>query len=148
MSSTSYHKFCVDMPQGCAVILQGKYICHQALRTVGARERITMVTSFRPKSPFLADDSTLTTVRGISDLRDLYYEWASYRLEIVEERIRMQLRKMRAAYEVGRPTDTRGIKAFLAEQAAFLAHTNEEMVQDELVVYGHQPQVDIPDVKV
>jgi len=131
--------------QGCAVIMQGRYITHQALHALGAQERITMVTSFRPKSPHLRDDAVLSTVRGISDLSQLYYEFGSYRLEILEERIRAQLQKMRADHAVGKRTDTRALKAFLREQEEFLGHTNGEVVQDEDVVSGHQPVMDIPD---
>ena len=130
--------------QGCAVIMQGRYITHQALHALGAQERITMVTSFRPKSPHLRDDAVLTTVRGISDLSQLYYEFGCYRLEILEERIRAQLKKTRADHALGRRTDTRALKAFLKEQEEFLAHTNGEIVQDEDVVSGHQPVMDIP----
>ncbi|PVH91173.1 hypothetical protein DM02DRAFT_546313, partial [Periconia macrospinosa] len=38
--------------QGCAMLLQGRYVTHQAMRARGGKERITSVTSFRPKSPF------------------------------------------------------------------------------------------------
>jgi hypothetical protein len=37
--------------EGCVVILQGKYITYQALRALGAKERVTAVTSWRPLSP-------------------------------------------------------------------------------------------------
>ena len=48
-----------NLSQGCAVVLQGRYIEHQALRALGQRERITMVTSFRPRSSSLPDDTVL-----------------------------------------------------------------------------------------
>lgn len=124
--------------------MQGRYITHQALHALGAQERITMVTSFRPKSPHLRDDAVLTTVRGISDLSQLYYEFGHYRLEILEERIRAQARKLRTDHAAGKKTDTRMLKAFLKEQLEFLEHTNSEIVQDEDVVAGHQPELDIP----
>lgn len=130
--------------QGCAVIMQGRYITHQALHALGAQERITMVTSFRPKSPHLWDDAVLTTVRGISDLSQLYYEFGRYRLEILEERIRAELRKLSSDRAAGKRTDTRALKAFLKQQVEFLSHTNGEIVQDEDVVAGHQPVIDIP----
>ena len=124
--------------------MQGRYITHQALRALGARERITMVTSFRPKSPQVADDTVLSTVRGISDLSELYYEFGLYRLEMLEERIRYQLKRIHDAHAAGKKTDTRGLKKFLAEQEKFLQRTNEEMIQDEDVVAGKQPELDIP----
>ncbi|KZL79494.1 hypothetical protein CI238_05854, partial [Colletotrichum incanum] len=40
---------CRDM--GTAVVMQGRYIEHQALKAFGDRKRISMVTSFRAKSP-------------------------------------------------------------------------------------------------
>ncbi|KAK3067548.1 hypothetical protein LTR53_015532, partial [Teratosphaeriaceae sp. CCFEE 6253] len=101
---------------GCAVVMQGRYITHQALRALGAQERITMVTSFRPKSPFLRDDSVLSTVRGISDLSTLYYEYGRYRLEMLEQRVQAQLQQMRDDRAAGRKTDEKGLKEFLGEQ--------------------------------
>ncbi|KAK6381895.1 hypothetical protein LTR65_010935 [Meristemomyces frigidus] len=132
---------------GYAVVMQGRYITHQALRALGAQERITMVTSFRPKSPFLADDTVLTTVRPISDLSQVYYEFGRYRLEMLEERVRVQLKRLREAHTAGKKTDTKALKQFLEEQDHFLQRTNEEIVLDENVVAGHQPELDIPNEK-
>ncbi|KAL9129910.1 MAG: hypothetical protein Q9217_001758 [Psora testacea] len=121
---------------GCAVVLQGRYIEHQALRAFGTTERITSVTSFRPKHPQCPDDTVLTTVRPISDLSELYFQFSEYRLEMLEERIRNQLKVIRDASRVGKKFNTRSMKAFLKEQEDFLAHMNKEMVQDEFVVKG------------
>lgn len=106
-----------------------------------------MVTSFRPRSPFLADDSVLTTVRGISDLSELYYEYGLYRLEMLEERIRVQLKQIRETHAAGKRIDTKAIKAFLEEQESFLGRTNAEIVPEENVVAGHQPELDVSDEK-
>ncbi|KAL4868895.1 hypothetical protein BDV12DRAFT_185606 [Aspergillus spectabilis] len=57
--------------QGAAVVLQGRYIDHQALKAHGGRERISMVTCFRPTSPLVKDETVLVGVRGISDLSEL-----------------------------------------------------------------------------
>jgi len=95
-----------------------------------------MVTSFRPRSPLVRDDTVLTTVRPISDLGELYYQFAKYRLEMLEERVRQQLRDMVDAKTAGRAMATRKLKAFLAEQEGFLAHTNREIVEEENVVKG------------
>lgn len=43
--------------QRSAVVLQGRYINHIALPSKNCRERVTMVTSFRPKDHMLAEDS-------------------------------------------------------------------------------------------
>jgi hypothetical protein len=123
-------------PQGCAVVLQGKYIEHQALAALGTTERITMVTSFRPRNPILRDDTVLTTVRAISNLPELYGQFSEYRLEILEERIRLQLKEIRDARAAGRGVATTKLKIFLEEQERFLAHMNREMVDDEKVVMG------------
>lgn len=96
-----------------------------------------MVTSFRPKSSVLPDDTVLTTVRCISNLSDLYFEFCEYRLEMLEERIRKQMKEMRSARSAGRPFNTKKLKEFLAEQEKFLAHMNSEIVSDELVTKGH-----------
>jgi hypothetical protein len=126
---------------GCAVVLQGRYIMHQALRALGTKERITSVTSFRPKSPFVRDDTILASVRPISDLSELYYDFGEYRLEIMEERIRAKIKHMRATRRAGKKHDTKGMKAFLEEQIAFLNHTDHEIVEEELVPVGHLPEV-------
>ncbi|KAI8635446.1 hypothetical protein F5Y19DRAFT_11746 [Xylariaceae sp. FL1651] len=121
---------------GCAVVLQGRYIEHQALRALGATERISMVTSFRPRNPMVRDDTVLTTVRPISNIHELYNQFAEYRLEMLEERIRLQLKEIRDMAAAGRRVPTKKLKSFFEEQERFLAHMNKEMVDDEHVVMG------------
>ena len=118
------------------MVLQGRYIEHQALRALGTTERITMVTSFRPRSHTVKDDTVLTTVRPISNLSELYYQFSEYRLEILEERIREKLKTLRETQKTGRKMKTKDLKLFLHEQEVFLAHMNKEMVDDELVTKG------------
>ena len=65
-----------------------------------------MVTSFRPRNYQERDDTVLTTVRPISNLHDLYGQFAEYRLEIMEERVRAQLRALREAKAGGKPMAT------------------------------------------
>jgi hypothetical protein len=122
--------------QGSAVILQGRYIEHQALRALGTTERISMVTSFRPKSAFTKDDTVLTTVRAVSDLSELYSQYSEYRLEMLEERIRAHLKDIRERKRAHRPFDTAASKAFLAEQEQFLAVMNREIVDEDKVIKG------------
>ena len=117
-------------------MLQGRYIEHQALRAFGQTERITSVTSFRPKHPSFRDDSVLTTVRAISDLSELYSQFAEYRLQMLEERVREQLRILRESQKVAGKFSTQAMKDFLTEQEKFLAHTNKEMILDEEVKKG------------
>jgi len=124
--------------QGCAVILQGRHIEHQALRALGATERITMVTSFRPKSHNVQDDTVLTTVRPISNLSELYFQFSEYRLEILEERIRTQLKALRENETRGKKMNTKALKCFLREQELFLAH----MSTFRFLVGGFPPNPD------
>jgi len=132
-----------ELTKGCAVVLQGRYIEHQALRALGATERITMVTSFRPRQPELRDDTVLTTVRPISDLSELYYQFSEYRLEMLEDRIRRQLRELRVARDGGKKLAIAQLKEFLKEQEAFLAHMNKEIVADETVTRAFYEDRDV-----
>ncbi|KAI1827961.1 hypothetical protein F4861DRAFT_235464 [Xylaria intraflava] len=121
---------------GFATILQGRYIEHQALQTLGTTERITMVTSFRPRNPLVRDDTVLTTVRPISNINDLYNQFTEYRLEMLEARIRLQLKEIHDMSAAGRRVPTKKLKRFFEEQEKFLAHMNEEIVDDEDVIVG------------
>lgn len=128
----------IRAPQmGCSFVLQGRCIEHRALRALGSQERITMVTSFRPRDLTLRDDTVLTTVRPISDLSELYFQFGEYRLKMLEERIRIQVEKMREAMQAGKKTDVTSLKRFLREQEDFLAHTDKEIVEEEYVIKGN-----------
>ncbi|PYH93736.1 hypothetical protein BO71DRAFT_326956 [Aspergillus ellipticus CBS 707.79] len=121
---------------GSAVILQGRYIEHQALRALGTTERISMVTSFRPRASAIKDDTVLTTVRPISDLGELYHQFAEYRFEILEERLRDANRLMRDQKRASRAFNTRALKSFIREQIDFLEHMDKEIVDDDKVIKG------------
>lgn len=95
-----------------------------------------VVTSFRPKNPLIRDDTVLTTVRPISNLSELYSQFSEYRLEMLEERIRAELKEIRESRAAGRGVSTKKLKAFLEEQQRFLEHMNVEMVDDEMVKPG------------
>ncbi|CAG9953048.1 unnamed protein product [Clonostachys rosea f. rosea IK726] len=112
---------------GTAVVLQGRYIEHQALKALGGRERISMVTCFRPKSPHVRDETVLTGVRGISHKSEMYTQYTEYRLEILEERIRAKQKSERTRVAARRPFDTEEIRQWLNEQKAFIESTLEEM---------------------
>jgi hypothetical protein len=109
-------------------VLQGKYIDHIALPSTNTRERITMVTSFRPKDPTIADDSHLVTVRPVSDLNEMYSQWTDYRVELVEERCRRLIKKVRENKHVGRDFDVVGVKDQLSNLIKFLEKTRDEIV--------------------
>jgi hypothetical protein len=95
-----------------------------------------MVTSFRPKSAFIKDDTVLTTVRAISDLSELYSQYTEYRLEMLEERIRAHLKEIRDRKRANRRFDTAASKRFLAEQQHFLAAIDREVVDEDKVIKG------------
>ncbi|KAL2852867.1 hypothetical protein BJY01DRAFT_259690 [Aspergillus pseudoustus] len=129
--------FKVRGPQmGYAVILQGRYIEHQALRALGGTERISMVTSFRPRASLIKDDTVLTTVRPISDLGELYLQFAEYRFDILQDRFRHANKLMRDQQRARRSFDTARLKQFIREQMEFLEHMDKEIVEDDKVVKG------------
>ncbi len=96
-----------------------------------------MVTSFRPKSAAIKDDTVLTTVRAVSDLPELYYQYSEYRLEMLEERIRRKLKAMREKKRTHRGFDTCAMKKFIKEQEEFLETMNHEIVEDSQVIKGY-----------
>jgi hypothetical protein len=122
--------FETNLLQGCAVILQGRYLYHEAMRALGAQERITSVTSFRPKSPFVKDDTVLRTVRPVSNLNGLYSGYAEYRLELMLARIQRELEGVTGRDRAGLPFDTRGHKQFLQDIGTFAKQTDDEIVED------------------
>jgi hypothetical protein len=106
------------------------------LRAYGCAERITMVTSFRPKSYVAKDDTVLTTVRPISRLSDLYHQFAEYRFEILQDRFRAMNKSMALQKRARRGFATKAVKSFIREQIAFLEHMEKEMVDDDQVQPG------------
>lgn len=96
-----------------------------------------MVTSFRPRSVQLPDDTVLTTVRAVSDLSELYFQFSQYRLEMLEDRIRDELRRMRERRAANRRFDSHDMKTFLATQKKFLEHMDREIVYEDQVIKGY-----------
>lgn len=84
--------------QGCAVLLQGRYITHTAAPVTNMPERVTIVTSFRPKNPLLVDDTTNQNVRNKSHLTELYYQWTTYRLDVLAQRAQIAAEALREKY--------------------------------------------------
>lgn len=109
--------------------MQGRYIEHQALKAYGGRERISMVTSFRAKSPHVRDESVLTGVRPISNLSELYSQYTKYRLEVLEERVRDRLKKEQYREFAKRSFDIAGVRTFLTEQKEFIESMLEELIE-------------------
>jgi hypothetical protein len=82
---------------GGAVVLQGGYTKHAAYRTIGAGERVTMVTSYRPRNIDLRDNSTLRNISSAtSDMREVHYQYAKYRLGLISVRAQELCRRFDA----------------------------------------------------
>lgn len=107
--------------------MQGRYIEHQALKSVGGRERISMVTCFRPKNPATKDETVLTGVRATSVLNELYDQYADYRFEILEERLRAKMKAERQRRHEKRVLDIADMRRFITEQRDFLGAMLEEI---------------------
>ena len=121
--------------KGCGAVLQGRYIEHQALRAFGSHERITSVTSFRPKDPLVRDDTVLSTVRPISHLPDLYSQYTEYSLDNMKAMIENEQKKVQADKQDG-TYDCKRFKTFSEEMMRMLAHMNKEIVEAEQVKKG------------
>lgn len=113
--------------------MQGRYIPHAALAAHGGRERIAMVTSFRPRDPHAKDDSFLGGVRRISHVPTVYQQYAEYRLENLEERLRRELKKVRMEGKaVGAVEfDYKRTRAWLEEQRDFIQVMIEELKDEK-----------------
>ncbi|KAF5598645.1 2OG oxygenase superfamily [Fusarium pseudocircinatum] len=114
--------------QGTAVVMQGRYIYHQALKAFGGRERIAMITSFRAKSPLIRDESVLTGLRAISNVSELYSLYTDYRLEILEERLRVKRKEEIDRRKGQRPYDVAQMRFWLEEQKEFLESMLEQII--------------------
>lgn len=108
--------------------MQGRYIEHQALKSVGGRERISMVTCFRPKNPKTKDETVLTGVRATSVLSELYDQYSDYRLEILEERVRAKLKEERQRRHERRNFNVDEMREFVTDQRDFLDAMLEELI--------------------
>ena len=88
MGDVTGNKFAVvPSPQsGHACVLQGGLIEHIAQKPAGMTERITMVTSYRPKDPLKYDSSNLKTVRpeiNFGAIYNTFYpQWVKYRCQV------------------------------------------------------------------
>ena len=86
-----------------------------------------MITAFRPRDPFMSDDSVLTTIRPITNLSELYFQWTEYRIEVLQERLRGMLKVLEEQHRADRPTDVKRIKEFLKLQEEWISITNIEI---------------------
>lgn len=136
--------FKMQRPQmGEAILLQGRYIVHEALKASGSKERMTMAASLWPRSPYIRDDTFLTRVRAISDTSQIYSQYAVYRLDMLRERIEGELSMIRGCKDTGRKVDTKALKEFISVQEAFLRQTNDEILEDDKIVRGLSEEIDV-----
>ncbi|KAF2182603.1 hypothetical protein K469DRAFT_226542 [Zopfia rhizophila CBS 207.26] len=73
------------LSMGQCYLLQGRHLEHMVRQFAGSNERITAVTSFRPRSIFLKDETVLTRALPISNSSRLYTEYVRYRFDIAVE---------------------------------------------------------------
>lgn len=78
----------------------------------------------------IKDETVLTGVRGTSDLSDLYSQYTDYRLELLEERIRVMLKEERCRQSANRPFNIPEMR-FLTEQKRFLESMLGELFEVE-----------------
>ncbi|KAI9773390.1 MAG: hypothetical protein M1840_007605 [Geoglossum simile] len=112
------------MEQGSAIILQGRHIKHRV--SYCANRRVTAVTSFRPFSSFLQDDTRLTTAKAISPRSRLYYEFFIYRESVVIIRLEEATRILSEEPE--------SLRRFLDELAGFLQQTKKELWDGDIIL--------------
>ncbi|KAJ4007151.1 hypothetical protein NW752_010573 [Fusarium irregulare] len=112
---------------GTTVVLQGRYIKHAALKAIG-KERISFITAFRPKSPFVRDELVLTGARPISNQSELLYDYCTYRADIIEVRFREHARQLRMKQASGIKFDPEAVREFIQEQKDMLDATLLEMI--------------------
>jgi hypothetical protein len=86
-----------------------------------------MITSYRPKDPFVRDSSVLTSIRPLTEHSELYFQWTEYRVEVLQERLRLMLKVLQEQHRAGRKTDIVRIKSFLQEQGDWIAGTSREI---------------------
>ena len=108
--------------------MQGRYIEHQDLKAFSCRERINMVTSLRPKSPFVRDETIIRPLLPITPKSTLSYQYVEYRLEnLEEERVRHLLKVMRQHKKADCDFDIASARKFLLQEREFIDAMLEEL---------------------
>ena len=105
-------------------------------------ERVTIVTSFRPRDPTLVDDMTNLNIRNKSHLTELYYQWTTYRLDVLAKRAQIAANALRERYQENvRDSDPEGkkglcrvetvnydeVEKWIGEQISYMQQTLHEM---------------------
>ncbi|KAL2783586.1 hypothetical protein BJX66DRAFT_349303 [Aspergillus keveii] len=135
----------VKAPQmGCAVLLQGRYITHTAAPVTNMPERVTIVTSFRPKDPTMLDEMTNANIRNKSHLSELYYQWTTYRLDVLAARARIAADALRKQYDENvQSSDPEGqsglCRVDTVDYAAMQKWANEQLEYIQQTLYEMRP---------
>lgn len=90
-----------------------------------------MVTPFRPRDPSIRDELVLTGSRAISNWSELYHGFTGYRLELLEDRLRLKMKEEQKRVDTKRPFSIPNMTAFLREQIFFLEATVAELTPVE-----------------
>lgn len=114
---------------GYAVMMQGGLIPHAALKALGTGERITLVTSFRPRDPFAYDASHLGNVKHSSDLTELFRDWTVYRAEVMSKRAEALAKKIRDGGLTGEQV-FQLTREWTEEQIKYSIYTVNEMTDE------------------
>lgn len=122
------------------MVLQGREILHKACAAFGGKERITAVTSLRPASPWVRDGTVLNTVRGVSNLSELYGQVTDYQLENSAIRISAFRKQLAEARKTGN-VKAKLIKAFLRNERQILKQLEDEIVDEDKVGKGKVDQL-------
>lgn len=116
---------------GTAVVMQGRYIYHQALKAYGGRERIAMVTAFRAKSIDVPDETILVGSRAVSNFEEYFSQYIDYRLEVLEDRIRNKAKSERRRQQMKKPFNIPDLKDFLSEQKEYIESAIQQLEDAE-----------------
>lgn len=111
---------------GKVVIMQGSALYHVALRAHNSRERITMVTSFRPRDPMIRDMTRMTLTHESSDMTIMGRQWLQYRLETLAKRSNVMSEKFSGHFT------EEEVKAFCLSQIHWLESTYYEVFRKPL----------------
>jgi hypothetical protein len=107
-------------------------------------ERVTIVTSFRPKNPTLLDEMTNANVRNKSHLSELYYQWTTYRLDVLAARARIAADALRKQYDENvKASDPEGqsglCRVDTVDYAAMQKWANEQIEYIQQTLYEMRP---------
>ncbi|KAH8799641.1 hypothetical protein F5884DRAFT_863249 [Xylogone sp. PMI_703] len=111
-------------PMGSVYLLQGLHVEHMVCPFVAEKNRVTVITSFRPFSPYVRDASTIAAIRSISDPGRLYSEFCEYRLR----NIHILLIQVSTLFQ--KKTDPRSINIQIQAIAQILQSTCDELVEE------------------